>query len=106
MPPGRSALPALLVVERSLAEELAAEQAKVAREAEHAGEEAARIRRAGEERLQRVLVEAQEAALREVEARARERVNAARSAVTRWVDASERAATAAVDDALDLCTGE
>ncbi len=106
VPPGRSALPAFLVLERALAERLAAEEEQASGETRAAGDEAARIRREGQERLEHVLVDAQESAMREAEARARERVNDARSAVGRWVDEAERAADAALDEALDICCGE
>ena len=71
-----------------------------------ATDEAARIRREGQDRLQHVLVDAQQAAMREAETRARERVNETRAAVSRWVDEAEHAAEAAVDEALDLCCGD
>lgn len=106
VPPGRSALPALLVVERALEAQIAAEVQKASEETRDAGDEAARIRREGQARLERVLVEAQEAAMREAEARVRARVNDARSRVTRWVDEAERASDTAVEEALDLCCGD
>ena len=106
VPPGRSALPALLVVERALEAQIAAEAEKASEEARPAGDEAARIRREGQARLEQVLVDAQEAAIREAETRARERVNEARSKVTSWVDEAERAADAALDEALDVLCEE
>ena len=104
--PGRSALPAFLAVERDLGREIEAEAAKTETQVRDAGEEAERIRREGTERLERVLVDAQESAMRAAEAEARERVNAARSAVGGWVDEAARAAETAVDGALDVCCGD
>ena len=101
--PGRSALPAFLAVEAALTEELQAEREAGSRQIADADEEAARIRAGARERLERVLVDAQEAALREAERQARERANRARSRGQQWVDEAERAAGEALDDALDLC---
>lgn len=106
VPSGRPALPAFLPLERALRDALEAESTRAEEERARAGEEAERIRREGRQRLERVLLDAQEEALREAERRARERVNAVRSRGQRWVDEAEQAARSALDEALDLCCGE
>jgi hypothetical protein len=103
--PGRSALPAFLAVEAALAEELETGRETGRKQIAEAEEEAARLREEARARLERVLVDAQEAAVREVERQARERVNEARAQGQRWVDEAERVAGETVGDALDLCCG-
>lgn len=76
------------------------------RTVEDATVEGERIRREGEERLKRVVIEAQETALREAEGRQRDRVSRTRARIQRWVQEAEEAARQTLDEALDLCCGE
>lgn len=69
-------------------------------------EEAERIRRDGEERLKQIVVDAQEAARRESEDRARDRTSRVRAATQRWVTEAERQALELVESALDVCCGD
>ncbi len=100
--PGRSALPAFLALEARLRERAASEEARAAQVVEDAEAEAARIRLKGEERLQQVVLEAEAQAKREAEAKARDRISDVRVKTQRWIEAAERAAQAAIDQAVDL----
>lgn len=100
---GRSALPLFLPVEAELGRRLEAETARVERRVADAEAEAARIRTEGEAAVRDVVVEAEAQAVREAERRERERINDVRVRIERWLEESERAAEAAVDDALDSC---
>ncbi|MHC5010874.1 MAG: V-type ATPase subunit subunit G family protein [Planctomycetota bacterium] len=101
--PGRSALPAFLRAEAPLQERFAAAREAARRRVDEAEADAARIRREGEARLRQILLDAQEAARREAEDRARDRVSSARIKTQHWVDQAEAALQDALDDALNLC---
>ena len=98
--PGRSALPAFLALEARLRERAADEEVRAASVIEEAEGEAARLRAQGEERLQQVVLDAERQATREAEAKARDRISEVRVRTQRWIEAAERAAQSAVDDAV------
>jgi hypothetical protein len=100
--PGQPALPAFQALEAYLAERHAAAREASARRVQEAEAEATRIRREGEERLARLVMDAEGQALREAEDRARDRVSAVRKAIEHWVDGTEAGAGALVEEALRL----
>ena len=100
--PGRSALPAFLEVERRVRSALAAEEAAAQRTVDDAEAEATRVRREGEARLKQVVLDAEQAAMRESEARERDRVSEQRVRVQQWIEQAERAAEASVAAAVEL----
>ena len=104
--PGRSVLPVFLPWEKELDARLDTSRKTAETRVKAACEEAARIRRDGEARLARLVLDAQEEAMREAKARARDRVSGVRAETQRWVDRAEEAARQALDEALDLCCEE
>lgn len=87
--PGRSALLALLQVERALGDQLRRAEANASQDVEKAEQEAAGLRDQARRRLQQIVLEAERQAVRDVEARARDRVSESRVAIQRWIDATE-----------------
>jgi len=103
--PGRPALLAFLEVERELRDEVAREEARAARRIEEAEVEASKLKEECERGLKQRVVDAERRRVREVEARARDRVSAARARVQRWIDDAEQKAAEVLPRALDLLTG-
>jgi vacuolar-type H+-ATPase subunit H len=104
--PGRSALTSFLAWEEALRASVDDAAAAAKARVGEADGEAERIRREGEERLKRLVLEAQEQAMREAERQARDRISDVRVRTQRWVEQAEEAARDTLDDALDLLCGE
>lgn len=104
--PGRSALPSFLAWEETLRAHLSDAASAAKARVTEADEQAGRIRREGEERLKRLVLDAEEQALREAERAARDRISGVRVQTQRWVEQAEEAARQTLDDALDLLCGE
>jgi vacuolar-type H+-ATPase subunit H len=103
--PGRPALAAFGPVEAWIRDRLAEARAEGERRVAEARVEAERIRREGEARLRDLVREGQDAALREAEDRARDRVSRARVEVNRWIERVEATFPASVETALDRIAG-
>ena len=102
---GRSALLSFLPWEAELDRRIARAREQADHRVENAARDAAAIRKAGEERLARLVLESQERARKEAEDRARDRVSDVRARTQRWIEQAEETARAAVEAALDLCCG-
>ena len=105
VPPGRSALPAFLGLESWVAEERGGVRTEALRALEQARAEAERLRAAGEGRLEALVLEAEQEAVRTAEDGARDRVSAARTTVSRWVDAAENGIGPVVEEAVQRLVG-
>jgi predicted phage gp36 major capsid-like protein len=104
VPADRSALPALRTLERELARQQEGARAEIAARLEAERAEAQALRAAGEAELRDALLAAERAALRDVETRARDRVNAARGDVSRWVDRVEQDLGPTIAEAVRMLT--
>lgn len=103
--PGRSALPVFGALEAWVLEQRSAALKRADTELADARGEAERVRAGGEARLQAVVVEAEREAVRTAEDVARDRVSAARVAISRWIDAAERDLGPIVEEAVTRLTG-
>ena len=100
VPPGASALPAFVGIEAWVRKERGQALAAAQLALRHARDEAERIEAEGLARLENVVVQAEKEAQRNAEDVARDRVSAARTALSRWVDAVERDVAPLVEEAV------
>ncbi|MDF1701758.1 MAG: hypothetical protein P1V36_11435 [Planctomycetota bacterium] len=103
---GRSALPTFLAVEAWARQKTAAAHEQARLHLEEAQAEAERVRTTGEDALKEAVLEGEREALRDVESRTRDRISAARTEVTSWINRSEEAAQQALDEAMAILCGE
>lgn len=94
----------MLQVERALGDELRRAEARLEHDLEKAESDARRTREEGEQRLKQVVLDAERQAVRDVEAKARDRVSETRVRIQRWIDATEREAETALQRAMELLT--
>ncbi len=104
VPADRSALPAFRTLERALAKQQEGSRGETMARFEQAKAEAQALRTKGEADLREALLAAERLALRDVETRARERVNTARGDVSRWVDQVEQDLGATIAEAVRMLT--
>lgn len=105
VPPGASALPAFVGIEAWVQRERGGTLAAAEAALRDARAEAARVEAEGLTRLENVVLQAEREAQRTAEDVARDRVSAARVALSRWVDAAERGVGPLVEEALRRLAG-
>jgi hypothetical protein len=99
---GRSALPTFLAVESWAREKTTDARERAKGHRAQAEAEAERIRSEGEAALTQAVLDGETEALRDVESRTRDRISAARSEITSWINRAEEAAQTSMPDALEI----
>jgi hypothetical protein len=94
-----------VALEAWVARESGGKRAEADRALQEARAEAERLRLEGEGRLEALVLEAEREAARTSEDRALDRVSAARTAVSRWVDAAEAEIGPLVEEAVSRLIG-